>query len=174
MWDPRPGIELVPSLKVQCNHWTTESMCSCVCRWPHTKTKSKNLKSSGPLPGTVLKRRELSATYSAAQPHGSLACWFALSCFLVSAPLGPWSLLRSTCLSHSSLLQSIFLASLNRVSKPAYPSLEAMSSHSAAAGIEGGVLCLLNTLSKWNCCCFFAQLCLFDSCNLMDCSSHIH
>ena len=86
------------------------------------------------------ERRELSATYSEAQPRGSLVCRFTLSCFLVSAPLGSWNLLTE----------------LVNLPIPAWKPWV----HIVPLGELGrGVLCLLNTLGKWNCC-FIAQLCL--------------
>ena len=91
--------------------------------------------------------------------------------FSVSAPLGPLSLLWSTCLSLSSLLQSIFLVSLNRVSKPAYPSLEAMSLYSATGRIRK---CSFSVQHTWP-----VKLLLFHpsvtshSSDLMDCSSSV-
>ena len=156
---PDQGLNLHPlHWKCSLNHWTTREVpCVAVFADDHTQ-KPRASRALDLYLELYWERRELSATYSVAQPCGSL-CRFTLSCFLVSVTLGPLSLLWSTCLSHSSLLQSIFLASLNRVSKPAYPSLEAMSSYSATGKLGRGVLCLLNTLGKWNCC-FIAQLCL--------------
>ena len=180
MWDlttcgiPDQGLNLYPlHWKCSLNHWTTREVpCVAVFADDHTQ-KPRASRAVDLYLELYWEKRELSATYSAAQPCGSLACRFTLSCFLCLCT--SWSFISAVVympVSLSSLLQSIFLASLNRVSKPAYPSLEAMSLYSATGRIRKK--CSFSVQHTWP-----VKLLLFHpsamshSSDLMDCSSSL-
>ena len=130
-------------------------MCSCVCRWPHTKTKS--LKSSGPLPGTVLREKRALSYLQC----GS-ALW--LSCLQIYPFLLSLSLhllvLYLCCGLHVCLSLAFYspyswclLTELVNLPIPAWKPWV----YIVPLGELGSVLFLFSTLGQWNCCCFIPQ-----------------